>query len=51
MKWIRKLLGLCEHQWKLLNKIQVYDYFYTVYIADDYILQCEKCGTVKRKRF
>ena len=38
MKWLRKILGLCEHEWKLLREITSKD---DPCMWKQY--QCEKC--------
>jgi len=56
MKWLRKLFGLCEHKWKILEKINVYE-------VDDngtrttknptyskYVLQCQNCGDLRTRK-
>lgn len=40
----------CFHKWKLHEKVRVRDSESNAYYADDYILQCERCGDFKRRR-
>ena len=47
MKWIRRLLGLCEHKWKVINEQKCVCADMGPYTR--IILQCEKCGNVKGK--
>ena len=49
LEWLRTTFLGHSHKWKLLHRIDVYiggDYPG----AFDYILQCEVCGKIKRKR-
>ncbi len=51
MKWLKWLLGLCNHKWKTVDKNDVYTQHSSsmpTYI--DYILECEKCGKIKKTR-
>lgn len=43
--WLRKALGLepirvCEHQWRHLQTVKGIDFVY--------VLQCQKCGDIKK---
>lgn len=49
MSWIRKLLGLCEHRWVILEKHKLT--CNGTYYADQYILRCDRCGDMKSKEF
>lgn len=51
-KLFRWLFGLCEHKWERIERIDVYEENrserpYQV----KHILQCEKCGNLKKKAF
>lgn len=46
----RWLFGGCEHKWILEDEISVYDKLpIGLPYATKYILQCEKCGNLKKK--
>jgi hypothetical protein len=53
---IRKLLGLCEHEWKIIKSIDVYEtwdgerYDGQLPAYAKIILQCKKCGDIKKKK-
>jgi hypothetical protein len=48
IKFLRKLLGLCEHKWDTFKEVSLErSSFYAGHI---YHLRCEKCGTVKQIR-
>ncbi len=55
IKWIRDFLGLCNHDWKILQTLNnvdsgsSYRYGYTVVVGKIYVMQCQKCGNIKRK--
>lgn len=52
INWIRKLLGLCEHKWKIIRETSVNVHDDWNNLTDRftrYHLQCEKCGDVKSK--
>lgn len=40
MKNLKQLLGICEHKWIIIRGEQAY--------LRNYIIQCEKCGLVKK---
>lgn len=40
----------CFHKWDLYSQVKVNDFRTGAYYADDYILQCERCGDFKRRR-
>jgi hypothetical protein len=47
MKWLRKLLGLCQHKWELRGRVVL-----TVNKAKcghRYIFQCAHCGKIKKQ--
>ncbi len=58
LKWLWNFIvgkPTCEHVWKIKNEIDVYAYGESnpqtdMPIATKYILQCEKCGDIKKKR-
>ncbi len=47
MNW-RWLLGLCEHEWKLLDTIQSINPKSNTVSAYIYVRLCKKCGKIKR---
>lgn len=53
---IRQLLGLCDHKWIVIEKNQVSAFLPSDrknsehVVGFDFIMQCEKCGNLKRKR-
>ena len=52
MSLIRKLFGLCDHRWKIIQTINVEysnDNGEVVQTFTRYHLQCEKCGDVKKR--
>lgn len=52
MKWIRALLGLCEHKWETINAYPVFrDPQCTGNPhAMKYTLHCQKCGDIIVRR-
>ena len=53
MKSIREWFGYCIHQWKIIQTIDIYRH------PDDgphdkvgkfFVLQCEKCGDIMKRR-
>ena len=54
MNVFRKLLGLCEHKWEIIQRISVYvtwDGERSPGQLPDHqkiVLQCQKCGDVKK---
>jgi hypothetical protein len=54
MNWFRKLFGLCQHQWDIHQKIDVYGMLNEygqetkIPIRFDYILRCKHCGDMKK---
>ena len=54
IKWLRKLFGCCEHEWDIFGVKSVFetnDDVNELPIGSIYILQCKKCGDLKKKRF
>ncbi len=48
---IRKLLGLCEHKWKIIRNVRVFGYSGgDIPIYNTIIQECEKCGKLKKFR-
>lgn len=47
-KLYRWLFHSCDHKWVIIDKIPVH--FEGKYYTDEYHLQCEKCGNLKKKR-
>ena len=51
---LKQFLGLCEHKWTIIKTINVYETWdverhdgqLPVYYR--YIMQCEKCGKIKK---
>jgi hypothetical protein len=50
MKWLRKLFGLCEHRWVVLESHPVIAPGAKLPFAHDYHLQCSVCGDIKARR-
>ena len=59
IKWIRKLLGWCDHQWKVVKTLQMaeFDSEETALIDNEIIsmrdfdkLQCQKCSKFRFKK-
>lgn len=54
MKNLRELLGLCIHKFDVLENVRVYSEFdmpgKDVPIGRIYVLKCEKCGVIKKKK-
>ena len=50
MNWLKKLFGRCDHKWKIFQRINVYGENAETPMRYDYILQCEKCGDLKKFR-
>lgn len=48
MKNLKQILGLCEHKYKVNEKIDVFEGG-TRPVATKFILVCEKCGKIKSK--
>jgi hypothetical protein len=54
IKFLRKLLGLCDHSWEILKQHSLYKYGSVgkdLPIGDIYIQQCTKCGVLKKSTF
>lgn len=47
MSWLRKLLGLCQHRWKIIDRVNLR--VGSALVGHRYILQCEHCGWVRKK--
>ncbi len=51
---IRKFFGLCEHKWKVIDEYPYYLYdetgTYVLRRSHIYVLKCEKCGNIKKKK-
>ena len=45
---LKQLLGICEHIWEEIGQIDVYNGGERP-VATKYILQCKKCGKIKKK--
>jgi hypothetical protein len=50
MKNLKQLLGICEHKWIQIDKVNVVEDNYSTPHAFEYHLKCEKCGIIKKKR-
>ena len=51
--WLRRVLGLCQHKWKIIREKRVYEGHETegrLPIGADFTLQCEHCGDIKTRR-
>ena len=49
MKWIKFLLGLCDHQWEVINKHYLYHReTASIPYGTKYVQQCKKCGKIKK---
>ena len=51
IRWLRKVLGLCEHKWKIIDTIRVRDYRSDQVVGYEKILQCVNCGNLKHNKF
>lgn len=56
MSWLHKIFGLCDHKWVEYKMISVYAKNESpqnndLPIAKVFILQCEKCGDLRKKDF
>lgn len=52
MKNLKQLLGICEHKWKLKEKIAVHGLTFenlSGVVGHKYILECENCGMIEKK--
>jgi uncharacterized protein (DUF3820 family) len=52
---LKQLLGICEHKWKIIKEVKVFGRYSDRVRSDlpesfEHILQCEKCGIVKKKK-
>lgn len=47
MNLLRKILGLCEHKWEVINSRQHYDWYGSSPLVIIKTLQCTKCGDIK----
>lgn len=47
---LRKLLGLCQHKWKVLKHEPILRTFDNANIGDIFTMQCEHCGHIKGMR-
>lgn len=55
IKTIRNLFCLCNHEWEIIDQVDVYDPKYykhglNVTVGTDYTLQCKKCGNIKVRK-
>lgn len=58
IKLLRRLFGICNHEWEVIEVITVYDHSIgygnkpsnSLPIGKDYVLQCKKCGDIKIKK-
>jgi len=48
---LRKLLGLCEHKWKIIIQNKIFRTRDKVECGEMIISQCEKCGKIKEQQF
>jgi hypothetical protein len=49
--WIRKLFGLCNHQWDIHQKTRLHVDGIKLAVGEEFILQCRHCGNLKQKIF
>lgn len=49
MSWIRKIFGLHEHNWQIIQRAEVRSH--GSLIGNEYVLQCKVCGCMCRKNF
>lgn len=50
MNWLKKLLGLCEHKWKIIHNINIFENASDeIPCGTKIVLQCEKCGDIKTR--
>lgn len=47
MKWIKFILGLCDHKWKIIRTGRIIGMHSNEPVGTYYDLQCEHCGDVK----
>lgn len=47
MKWIKFILGLCDHKWEILHEGKIVSHYNDTRVGTYYELQCEKCGDVE----
>jgi hypothetical protein len=47
MTWLRKLLGLCQHRWKIIDNVKLTEGGKP--IGTRHILQCEHCGWTRKR--
>jgi hypothetical protein len=52
IRWIRKMLGVCEHKWTIIRETDVYEKSISLEMPNyrNIVLQCEHCGNIKVKR-
>lgn len=52
IKFLKKILGLCDHKWKIIKEIDLYIVHkgkeHTV--GTKYVKQCEKCNKFSTKK-
>lgn len=49
MNWLRKLLGLCEHRWVVIETVRVVEREDGPPTGTKYHLQCSVCGDIKAR--
>lgn len=52
IKWIRNLLGLCDHTWEEFRQVNHRDgdQKHKPIVGIVYVLRCSKCGTLKNHK-
>lgn len=50
MKWIRKLFGLCEHNWHVMGQMSIITKVGHIPSGVLYVMQCKHCGNIKTKK-
>ena len=49
IKLLRTFLGLCNHQWEIQSKVEIFDSSTDpLPYAYKYILRCKHCGNMKK---
>lgn len=51
IKWIRRLLGLCEHDWKDVGKTKIYEYpNRDLPVATELVQRCAHCAKYRKQQ-
>lgn len=56
IRWLRSLIGLCNHEWEIKNAsshdyVTSNEFWYASGTITKVLLQCNKCGSIKIKKF